>query len=71
MGIALKKKKTVRCARIRIDRLLRVLKAMGGGGMVVIDQSRFMDGALLAKWFSTTLLSDDQVDSFVIAWALG
>lgn len=39
-----------------IDRLLRVLKAMGGGEMVAVDQSRFMDGALLAKWFSIAAL---------------
>lgn len=32
-----------------IDRLLRVLKAMGGGRMVAVGQSRFMDGALISK----------------------
>lgn len=39
-----------------IERLLRVLKALGGGGMVAVDQSRFMDGALLGKWFSIVRL---------------
>lgn len=50
------REKTVRCARMWIDRLLRVLKAVGGGEMVAVDQSRFMDGALLAKWFSIAVL---------------
>lgn len=43
-------------------KLLRELEAVGGGGVVAVDQiwEVVLDGAVLAKWFNVTLLRDGQ-----------